>query len=88
MVIENQRISNTNLADYKILTAVDAPIVEPIIIETPYKDGPYGAKSVGEPSILPTAAATRNAIHDAVGVWVNDLPMTPERILAAIDHRA
>jgi len=86
--ISNGRVNNANLADYKALTAVDAPQIEPIIIETPNPAaGPYGAKGVGEPSTLPTAAAIRNAIHDAVGVWVNALPMTPERVLEALSEK-
>lgn len=84
LVLSGGRISNANLADYKLSSSVDAPLIEPIIMETPYASGPYGAKSAGEPSVLPAAAAVRNAIHDAVGVWVNDTPMTAERVLAAI----
>jgi CO/xanthine dehydrogenase Mo-binding subunit len=79
------RVTNPNLADYKILTALDMPLVVPIILETAYKDGPFGAKGAGEPSTTPTAAAVRNAIHDAVGVWINDLPITPEKVLEAIN---
>jgi len=82
------RITNPTLADYKILTASDIPIIQPIIIETPYKGGPYGAKGAGEPSTVPTAAAVRNAIHDAVGVWLNDLPITAEKVLEEMDAHA
>ena len=80
------RATNPNLADYKILTALDAPTVEPIILETAYKDGPFGAKGAGEPSTTPTGAAVRNAIHDAVGVWINNLPITPESVLDAMNR--
>jgi CO/xanthine dehydrogenase Mo-binding subunit len=80
------RITNSSLADYKILTAVDIPVIEPIILETPYKNGPYGAKGAGEPSTVATGAAVRNAIHDAVGVWINDLPITAEKVLEAMNN--
>ncbi|MDA4124655.1 MAG: xanthine dehydrogenase family protein molybdopterin-binding subunit [Thaumarchaeota archaeon] len=87
MVVSNGKTANANLADYKLLNVLDAPDIDPLIIETAYHDGPYGAKGAGEPSTLPTAAAIRNAIHDAVGVWLNDLPMTPERVLEALSKR-
>jgi carbon-monoxide dehydrogenase large subunit len=84
VVFTSGRVANANLADYKLISTVDAPEIETIIFETPFADGPYGAKSAGEPSMLPTAAAVRNAVHDAVGVWINDMPMTPERVLDAL----
>jgi CO/xanthine dehydrogenase Mo-binding subunit len=80
------RILNPNLADYKILTAVDAPEIKTTIVETEYSSGPFGAKNAGEVGSLPTAPAIRNAIHNAIGVWVNDLPMTPERIMSALSN--
>src|SRR5208283_2908863 len=81
------RVTNPNLADYKILTALDAPVVEPIILETAYKNGPFGAKGVGVPCTAPPGAAVRNAIHDAVGVWINDLPITAEKVLDAMKEQ-
>jgi carbon-monoxide dehydrogenase large subunit len=87
IVTTSGRITNANLADYKILNVLDAPIIDPIILETAYHDGPFGAKGAGEPSILPTAAAIRNAIHDAVGIWLNGLPITPESVLEAMSTR-
>ena len=85
LVLKDGRIVNANLADYKLLSALDAPMIEPIIIETPFEDGPFGAKPAGEAALLSTAPAIRNAIYDAVGVWVNDLPITAERVLEALD---
>jgi nicotinate dehydrogenase medium molybdopterin subunit len=82
--LSDGRVTNTGLADYKILTALDTPEIETIILETPYEAGPFGAKSAGEPSILPTAPAVRNAIHDAVGIWIDDLPITAEKVLQRI----
>jgi carbon-monoxide dehydrogenase large subunit len=88
IVTSNGKVGNANLADYKLLNVLDAPDIEPIILETSYHDGPFGAKGAGEASTLPTAAAIRNAIHDATGIWLNDLPMTPERVLEALVKRA
>lgn len=84
LVVSDGRITNPNLADYKILSSVDAPVIEPIIVESAYNDGPHGAKGIGEASIVATAAAIRNAIYDAVGVFVNHTPITPERVLSAL----
>jgi xanthine dehydrogenase molybdenum-binding subunit len=76
---------NPNFLDYKIFSApdVDFPIhVE--CIETNDREGPFGAKGVGEPGLVPTAPAIANAIYDAIGVRITDLPITPEKILAAL----
>jgi CO/xanthine dehydrogenase Mo-binding subunit len=58
--------------------------LDPIIVEVPSEEGPFGARGVGEPSVTPTAAAIGNAITDAIGVRLTDLPMTPPRIVAAL----
>ncbi len=89
LVLSNGRIENSSLADYKVMTSSDAiGDVSVIMLEDEkYEHGPYGAKSVGEASIVPTAPAIRNAIHDAIGVWINDLPMTPERVLEALEKK-
>jgi xanthine dehydrogenase molybdenum-binding subunit len=76
---------NPNFLDYKIFTApdVDFPIhVE--CVETHDVEGPFGAKGVGEPGLVPTAPAIANAVYDAIGVRITDLPITPEKILAAL----
>lgn len=87
LIISNGVVSNANLADYKIQTALDSVgKVETILIEEKYEEGPFGAKSAGEASIVPTAPAIRNAIHDATGVWINDLPITREKILLALEN--
>ena len=57
------------------------------LVETYDKDGPYGAKGIGEPGCVPTAPAIANAIYNAVGVRIKDLPITPERVLAAIREK-
>ena len=60
----------------------------PIIVETIHEEGPFGAKGVGEPAAAPTAPAIANAIFDAVGVRITDLPITPEKVLRAIKNNA
>ena len=81
---ERGRILNANLAEYHIPTCLDMPKVKTIIIESDEPNGPYGAKEVGEGAIMPTIPAVLNAVSDAVGADVNELPLTPERVLAAI----
>ena len=56
-------------------------------VETHDPAGPFGAKGVGEPGLVPTAPAIANAIYDAVGVRVRDLPITPEKLLQALNNR-
>jgi CO/xanthine dehydrogenase Mo-binding subunit len=74
---------NANFTDYLIPTALDVPEVQVVLIEEPFKDGPFGAKGVGEPSLIPCPAAVANAVSHAVGVPFHELPLTPERVLAA-----
>jgi len=84
----NGRSLNPNFLDYKIFSApdMDFPIhIE--CIETDDREGPFGAKGVGEPGLVPTAPAIANAIYDAIGVRIRDLPITPEKILAALEKR-
>ena len=79
------RQRNASLLDYKLLTTADAPEIETVFIEHPAASGgPRGSKGVGEPPIVPTAAAVANAIAIATGARVHRLPMTPERVWRAI----
>lgn len=73
-----------NLHDYLIPTAGDVPEVRTILIEEPDAHGPYGAKGIGEQVLIPTAPAILNAIRDATGVIVRDLPVTPDKLRAAL----
>jgi aldehyde oxidoreductase len=73
-----------NLHDYLIPTVGDVPEIETILVEDAEPSGPFGAKGVGEPALIPTAPAILGAIHDAVGVRITTLPATPDRVLAAI----
>lgn len=75
---------NPNLTNYLIPTSLDMPKVEVDIVQSYDPIGPFGAKGVGEPTLVPTAPAIMNAIHDAVGVRITDLPATAEKVLFAI----
>ncbi|MDY7038657.1 MAG: molybdopterin cofactor-binding domain-containing protein, partial [Thermodesulfobacteriota bacterium] len=77
-------ILNPNLSEYKIPTALDMPNVDCIIIESNEPRGPYGAKEVGEGAILPTIPAILNAVHNATGMKIDELPLIPERVYMAI----
>jgi CO/xanthine dehydrogenase Mo-binding subunit len=78
------RYLNDRLATYLIPTSLDAPRIRPILVEKPYSGAPHGAKGVGELPMDVGAPAVVAAIHDATGVWIHDLPATPERIVAAL----
>ncbi len=73
-----------NLHDYLIPTFGDVPPIECLLIEDPEPAGPYGAKGVGEPALVPTAPAILGAIHHATGARITTIPATPDRVLAAI----
>ncbi len=83
--LDNGRYLNDRLATYLIPTALDAPNMTTILVEAPFSGVPHGAKGVGELPMDVAAPAIIAAIHDAVGVWVTELPATPERILVAMD---
>ncbi len=80
-------VENSSFLDYKIPTSDDIPEVETILVETEDPDGPFGAKGVGEPGLVPTAPAIANAIYDAIGVRFKELPITPEKILKALQEK-
>ena len=82
---ESGRLTNPTLMDYKVPTALDTPIeINPIIVEHPEPSGPFGAKGVGEPGLIGTAASIANAVAKATGKRLHRLPMTPERVLDAL----
>jgi len=87
VILEKGENMNPNFRDYKILTAKDVCPIEAPVLETYDEAGPYGAKGIGEPGCVPTAPAIANAIYDAVGVRIKDLPITPEKVLAAIREK-
>jgi xanthine dehydrogenase molybdenum-binding subunit len=87
VISEKGQNMNPNFRDYKILTAKDVVPIKAPVLETYDEDGPFGAKGIGEPGCVPTAPAIANAIYDAIGVRLKDLPITPERVLAAIREK-
>ncbi len=87
MQVSHGRVMNSNLLDYKILTAKDVVPVDVVILEPYEPSGPFGAKGIGEPACVPTAPAIVNAVYDAVGVRIKDLPVTPEKVLAALREK-
>ncbi len=77
---KNGRVQNRSLGEYMIPTAMDVPLVESHIVEVPVGDGPYGAKGVGEPALIPTAPAVLNAICNALDIHITDLPANLENL--------
>ena len=63
------------------------PNVDAIIVESEEPNGPFGAKEVGEGAIMPTIPAILNAVYDATGVWIRELPLTPERVFMALRQK-
>ncbi len=84
LVVEQGRPVNPSFIDYKIPCTLDIPTLEAILVEAAHQEGPFGAKGLGEPGLAPTAAAIGNAILDAIGVRMHDLPITAEKVLRAL----
>jgi CO/xanthine dehydrogenase Mo-binding subunit len=84
LIFRDGRVANAGFLDYKIPSALDLPPIETVLVEAPAQDGPFGAKGVGEPPIVPVPAAIANAIFNAIGVRVTSLPITPEKLRRAI----
>jgi putative selenate reductase molybdopterin-binding subunit len=81
---ENGEIVNPNFHDYKMLTIKDVPKISSLLVETVDPNGPFGAKGIGECAMVPTAPAIVNAIYDAVGVRIKDLPATTEKVFQGL----
>ncbi len=88
VIVEEGIIRTPSLAEYLIPTAMDLPVTQAIILESGSGVGPFGAKGIGEPSLTPAAPAVANAVADALGVRIPDLPLTPDKVLAALDRAA
>ncbi len=84
---ENGRVANPTFGEYRIATSLDMPNVQTIIIESNEPNGPFGAKEVGEGAIMPTIPAILNAVYDAAGVRIRELPVTSERVFTALRER-
>lgn len=85
---EGGRLANGNFADYTMATADSVPMLRGGFVESNDPNGPYGAKGASETAILPGAPAIANAVCDAIGIRITDLPITPEKVLAALAARA
>jgi CO/xanthine dehydrogenase Mo-binding subunit len=86
IVWDNGRVVNNRLANYIIPTSLDAPEMETIIVEKPYPHGPFGAKGVGELPMNGAAPAIAAAVFDATGAFITEIPITPERLQAAMEN--
>ncbi len=85
MVFNDGQVLNASLADYKIPGFLDLPReLSAAYVEMPHRDGPFGAKGVGETGIFSPSPAIANALYDATGVMIHEMPLTPERVLRAI----
>ncbi|MGE5218647.1 MAG: xanthine dehydrogenase family protein molybdopterin-binding subunit [Chloroflexota bacterium] len=84
---DNGQLINPNLVDYVLPALGDMPsVIDPICVETPDRNGPFGAKGIGESALIPVAPAIANAIFDAVGVRIKDLPIKAEKIYLALSE--
>lgn len=88
LIFKDGKVQNPSFRDYKIFTAADMPEVESLVVETYEPEGPFGAKEAGEGLAIPTGGAVSNAVLHATGVVFNTLPITPERMVRALEEKA
>ncbi len=81
-------LENPGFLDYRIPVASDLPMIDAVVVEVPNPSHPFGVRGVGEVPIVPPMAAIANAIEDAIGLRMTDLPMSPPKVLAALDKEA
>lgn len=84
MIYRDGCLHTPSFSEYLIPTAMDVPYIQPVILESRSGLGPFGAKGIGEPSLTPVAPAIANAVADAIGVRIRELPITPERVVRAL----
>jgi carbon-monoxide dehydrogenase large subunit len=87
VVDDKGKVRNPSFLDYHLVTSLDLPTMIPILVECPEPEGPYGAKGLGEPGLAPTPAAIGNAVADAIGTRIHELPLSPERVYWAIHSK-
>ncbi len=81
-------VQNPSFVDYRIATSADAPLdIQAIIVEVPQDDGPWGARGIGEHSMVPTIPAIANALYDAVGIRLPGPPLTAEKVFLALQEK-
>ncbi len=91
VALDKGKVVNPNFGNYKIVTSINMPKIENVkvfLVSAPHKEGPYGAKGTGETQMTPTAPAVANAIYNAVGVRIKDLPITRERVFRVLREKA
>ena len=81
---DDAQMQNSSFLDYRMPTALDLPMIDTVVVEVPNPGHPYGVRGVGEVPIVPPMAAIANAIHDATGVRMVNLPMNPGAVLEAL----
>ena len=86
LIVKEGVIQTPSLSEYLIPTSMDFPAIKTIILESGTGVGPFGAKGIGEPSLTPAAPAFASAVANAIGVRINEIPITPGKILAALDR--
>ena len=79
---------NANFLDYRMPISLDLPMIDIVVVEVANPGHPFGVRGVGEMPIVPPIAAIANAVYRAVGVRINQLPMSPERVLAALSAKS
>jgi len=87
-IVKDGITQTPSLAEYLVPTSCDFPATEAIILESGSGVGPFGAKGIGEPALTPAAPAVANAVADAIGIRIHEVPITPERVLAAMKRGA
>jgi CO/xanthine dehydrogenase Mo-binding subunit len=87
LILVQTRVMKAFPGEFMTSTALDVPAIQSLIIESGEPNGPYGAKEVGEGGIMPVIPAILNAIYDATGVRINELPITSERIWRALQEK-
>ena len=85
--VEDGRVTTLSFGDYKIPTINDLPEMRTVLVESESGVGPYNVKSIGENAVIPVAAAIANAVEDAVGVRIKDLPITAEKVYRALKEK-
>ena len=84
-IVRDGQVLTPHLSSYLLPTAMDMPVeIVPVILELADPNGPFGARGMAEMPLVPFAPAVAAAIHDATGIWLSDLPFTPERVLTAL----